>query len=367
MSTTVEKIKEIEAEVARTQVNKATKKHLGILRSKLAQLRRELINPTTHGGSHGGEGFEVARTGVASVGFIGFPSVGKSSLMTRLTGTFSEVAEYEFTTLVATAGVIKHKGAKIQIVDLPGIIQGAKDGKGRGRQVIAAARSCQLIFLVLDVLKPLTDKAVIEAELEGFGIRLNKQPPNITFKKKDKGGLNITSTVPLTNIDHDEIRAVCHEYKISSADIAFRCDASVEDFIDVIEGNRIYMPCIYVLNKIDQISIEELDMIYRIPNCVPISAKEGWNYDELLDTMWEKLDLVRIYTKPKGLQPDYSDPVVLKSNAKSCEDFCNVIHKSIAKQFKHAYVWGSSVRHSPQKVGISHQLADEDVVTIVKR
>jgi len=96
-----------------------------------------------------------------------------------------------------------YNGAKIQILDLPGIIQGAKDGKGRGRQVIAVSKTCNLIFIVLDVNKPLVDKKVIENELEGFGIRINKQPPNIVFKKKDKGGIAITSTVPLTHIDHD--------------------------------------------------------------------------------------------------------------------------------------------------------------------
>ena len=52
-----------------------------------------------------------------------------------------------------------------------------------------------MIFIVLDVLKPLQHKRMIEYELEGFGIRLNKKPPNIGFKKKDKGGLNLTSTV----------------------------------------------------------------------------------------------------------------------------------------------------------------------------
>ena len=89
------------------------------------------------------------------------------------------------------------------MLDLPGIIQGAKDGKGRGRQVIAVAKTCHLIFIVLDVNKPLTDKRVIENELEDFGIRINKDPPNIVFKKKDKGGVNITNTVPLSHIDHD--------------------------------------------------------------------------------------------------------------------------------------------------------------------
>ena len=83
----------------------------------------------------------------------------------------------------------------LQLLDLPGIIEGAKDGKGRGRQVIAVARTCSLIFIVLDVLKPLVHKKLIEKELEGFGLRLNKQPPNIVFRKKDKGGINLQVTV----------------------------------------------------------------------------------------------------------------------------------------------------------------------------
>ncbi len=197
--------------MARTQKNKATSYHLGQLKAKLAKLKRELLTPSGGGGG-GGAGFDVARTGVASIGFIGFPSVGKSTLMSRLTGQHSEAAAYEFTTLTSVPGQVVYNGAPLQMIDLPGIIEGAKDGRGRGRQVIAVAKTCHLIFIVLDVNKPLTDKRVIESELEGFGIRINKEPPNITFKKKDKGGLNITSTVPLTHIDNDEIRAVMSEW-----------------------------------------------------------------------------------------------------------------------------------------------------------
>ena len=94
----VEKIKEIELEMARTQKNKATSFHLGTLKAKLAKLRRELLTPTGGGGG-GGIGFDVAKTGVARVGFVGFPSVGKSTLMSKMTGTHSEVGAYEFTTL----------------------------------------------------------------------------------------------------------------------------------------------------------------------------------------------------------------------------------------------------------------------------
>ncbi|EEH45269.2 ribosome-interacting GTPase 1 [Paracoccidioides brasiliensis Pb18] len=368
MATTVDKIKEIETEMARTQKNKATSYHLGQLKAKLAKLKRELLAPSSSGGGGGGYGFDVARTGVASVGFIGFPSVGKSTLMSKLTGQHSEAADYEFTTLTTVPGQVIYNGAKIQMLDLPGIIQGAKDGKGRGRQVIAVAKTCHLIFIVLDVNKPLTDKKIIESELEGFGIRINKAPPNIVFKKKDKGGISITSTVPLTNIDHDEIKAVMSEYRISSADIAIRCDATIDDLIDVLEArSRSYIPVVYALNKIDSISIEELDLLYRIPNAVPISSEHGWNIDELLELMWEKLDLRRVYTKPKGKNPDYTSPVVLRSNASTVEDFCNSIHKTIVDQFKHAIVYGRSVKHQPQRVGLSHELADEDIITIVKR
>ena len=150
------------------------------------------------------------------------------------------------------------------MLDLPGIIEGAKDGKGRGRQVIAVARTCNLIFIVLDVLKPLQQKKLIEHELEGFGIRCNKKPPPIVFKKKEKGGINLTSLCKQDELDLDTVRAILGEYRIHCADVHLKGNCTTDDLVDVIEGNRTYIPVIYVLNKIDQISIEELDIIYKV-------------------------------------------------------------------------------------------------------
>jgi ribosome-interacting GTPase 1 len=73
---------------------------------------------------------------------------------------------------------------------------------------------------------------------------------------------------------------------------------------------------------------------YKIPNSVPISSKEWLNVDELVQMMWETLDLVRVYTKPRGLPPDYDAPVVLRRGKCTIEDFCNAIHKEITKQMK---------------------------------
>merc|ERR1712142_594671 len=367
MATILQKINEIESEMARTQKNKATSGHLGLLKAKLAKLRREIIEPKSGGGGGKGEGFDVARTGDARVGFVGFPSVGKSTLLSNLAGVYSEVAAYEFTTLTTVPGVIRYKGAKIQLLDLPGIIEGAKDGKGRGKQVIAVARTCSLIYIVLDVLKPLQHKGLIEHELEGFGIRLNKTPPNISFRRKEKGGINLTATVNQSELDSDLVKSILSEFRICNADVILREDATEDDLIDVVEGNRVYIPCLYVLNKIDQISIEELDIIYKIPHCVPISAHHKWNFDDLLEKIWEYLALVRIYTKPKGQLPDYTAPVVLQEGRTTIEHFCDNIHKSLMATFKCALVWGASVKHQPQKVGKEHELVDEDVVQIVKK
>ena len=70
------------------------------------------------------------------------------------------------------------------------------------------------------------------------------------FRRKEKGGINISRTCRLTKLDDDLIKSICREYRTPCADISFRCDASVDELIDIIEGNRQYMPCIYVLNKI---------------------------------------------------------------------------------------------------------------------
>lgn len=83
----------------------------------------------------------------------------------------------------------------------------------------------------------------------------------------------MTHTVPLTQLDEELVRSICHEYRIMNAQVSIRCDASADDLIDVIEGNRLYIPCIYAMNKIDQITIEELDILSQVPHYVPISAQ----------------------------------------------------------------------------------------------
>ena len=364
-----QKILEIEAEMARTQKNKATEGHLGLLKAKLAKLRREQVESVMRSGGSKGEGFDVIKSGDARIGLIGFPSVGKSTLLCKLTDTFSEIQEREFTTLTCIPGVIKYRGSKLQLLDLPGIIEGAKDGKGKGRQVIGVARTCNLILVVLDAVKPLSHKRIIENELEGVGIRLNRKKPDIVIKTSTKGGgifinRGLNSDIRMSD---ETIINILKEYRINNAEVVLKGKCSVDDLIDAVEGNRVYIPALYVINKIDQITIEELDLLDQIPNYVLVSAHLGWNLDELLERIWEKLDLLRIYTKPKGQVPDYEAPVILQRNKRTVTDFCMKIHRALVNNLKYAIVWGSSVKHQPMKVGKEHILNDEDVIQLVKK
>ncbi|KAI0786107.1 developmentally regulated GTP-binding protein [Abortiporus biennis] len=360
----VEKIKEIEEEMARTQKNKATEYHLGLLKAKLARYRAQLLEPPTKSGG-GGSGFDVQKSGDARVALIGFPSVGKSTLLSKCTHTQSEAAAYEFTTLTAIPGVIEYQGARIQLLDLPGIVEGASQGRGRGRQVVSTAKTADLILIMLDATKSDEQRRLLEIELDAVGIRLNKTRPDVVFKRKTTGGITINTTVKLTKTDEKTIRTILAGYKLHNCDVMIREDITTDEFIDVLIGTRKYIPCLYVYNKIDAISLEQLDKLAHEPHSVVISCEMGLNLDYLIERIWAELGLVKVYTKKRGAHPDLDDPICLRKGA-TIEGVCNGIHRSLAANFRYGLVWGKSSKFAPhaQKVGLSHQVQDEDVVSI---
>jgi len=216
------------------------------------------------------------------------------------------------------------------------------------------------------VLEEIVLVVLLENELECVGIRLNKQPPNIYFKVKAGGGLSFNTTVPLTHLDQRLVGSVLHEYKIFNAEVVLRCDATVDEFIDVVEGNRKYMRCLYVYNKIDTLSIEELNEMARKPDSCIVSCNLNLNLDNLMAKIWEYLDLVRVYTKKRGQPPDFNEAIVAQGGV-TVEKICSMIHKDLVSQFKCAIIWGTSAKHTPQRTGLSHVVEDEDVIQIIKK
>lgn len=362
-----EKIKAIQDEMARTQINKATEHHIGLLKAKIAKLKREQEENAAKRSGIKSDGFDVRRAGDATVVFIGLPSVGKSTLLNRMTGAKSAVGAFQFTTLTVVPGMMEYKGARIQVLDLPGIIKGASSGRGLGRRILSVARSADLVLLILDVFQPYHEGVLVD-ELGNIGIRLNQLPPNITIEKSTSGGISVAQQVRMTRITPAHLRDVLHLYGITNARVVIREDVTSEQLADYISGNATYSRSLTVLNKIDLVDREFLDGLRgRIrSDAIEVSANSDANVGLLKERIYQSLDFIRIYMRPKGGPTDFEEPLIAREGD-TVSDVCNKIHRRMRREFRYALVWGSSAKFDGQKVGLNHQLHDKDVLTIVKK
>lgn len=359
-----EKIKAIQDEMAKTQINKATEHHIGLLRAKIAKLKREQEERSSK--SSKSDGFDVRRTGDATVVFIGLPSVGKSTLLNKLTGANSAVGAYQFTTLTVVPGMMNYRGAKIQVLDLPGIIKGASSGKGLGKRILSVARSADLVLLVLDVFQPYHEDVLVN-ELGNIGIRLNQAPPDIVVEKTHTGGIAVAQQVKLTKMSEKLLKDVLHVYGITSARVVIREDISSEQLIDYISGSKSYAKSITILNKIDLVDEKFLKSLKKKlkTQVIEVSANSDINIDKLKESIYERLEFIRIYMRPKGGETDYKEPLIMRKN-NTIGDVCDKLHRNMRKEFRYAMIWGKSVKFGGQRVGLTHVLQDEDVLTIIK-
>ena len=190
------KIKELQDELKKTKYNKATQGHIGIVKAKIAQLKEKKESRISQKTGKSEHGYTVRKSGDGTVLLLGFPSAGKSTLLNALTGADSEVAAYEFTTLSVVPGMMEYKQAKIQILDVPGIVSGAASGKGRGKEVLTVIQNADLVLIVVDVNHPEHYPAILREVWESR-IRLNKKKPQVWIKKKAQGGIQIGKTVML--------------------------------------------------------------------------------------------------------------------------------------------------------------------------
>jgi small GTP-binding protein len=359
-----EKIQAIEEEMKRTQIHKHTEHHVGLLKAKLAKLKAEQEH--SQSSKQSGAGFELRKGGDCTVVLIGLPSVGKSTILNHLTNAKSRVAGYAFTTLTVVPGLFEYQGARIQILDLPGIISGAATGTGRGKRVLSVAKNADLILLVLDVFQPDQINTLVK-ELYEIGIRLNTRPPNVAINRTSQGGLGITAACELTHLTESTIRAILNVYKINHGSVIIREDITDDQLIDAIAGTRRYIPSITVLNKIDLVNSKYVDEVRaRVSeDIIPISADQNFNLEELRKAIYDNLRLIKVYLKPRNGSPDFEEPLIVTAGS-TISDVCKKIHNKFAGEAKYALVSGNSVRFSSQRVGMNHIVEDRDIVTIVK-
>lgn len=356
------RIKELEEEIRTTPYNKATQHHIGRVKAQIAKLRDDAeLAASKAGGS--GEGYQVRRSGDGTVILVGYPSAGKSTLLNVLTDADSEIGAYAFTTLTVVPGMMDYKGAQIQILDVPGIVHGAASGRGRGKEVLTTMRNADLCILLVDGTKP-DELSSIKEEVYAAGIRLNQRIPDVKIVKKNKDGLDIGRTVRTPELDDETIADILGTFRIFNADVVIRTKIDAEQFIDVVQANKKYMPALTVINKSDLLTQEQRDAIIEdIEPDLFISAQKNEGVDELKEAIFQKLGFIRIWMKEPGKDADLDEPLIILEGS-TIRDIARSIHRDFENKFKYCRVTGPSAKFKNQKKGLTHVVQDNDIVEL---
>src|SRR6056297_5346 len=362
-----EEIEDLREEIANTPYNKATEAHIGRMKAKLAEKKEKLENQSSAGGGHG---YAVEKHGDATVALVGFPSVGKSTLINALTNADSEVGSYEFTTLDVNPGMLQYRGANIQILDVPGLIEGAADGRGGGQEVLSVVRTADLAVFMLSVFE-IDQYERLRQELYNNKIRLDTEPPSIHIRKRHKNGIQVNKSDSVS-LDEQTIKDVLRENGYVNAEVTVRGDPSIDELIDGMMDNRIYIPSMVAVNKADLIDESYLPTVKENlrshdidpDECTFISAEKEKGLEALRERIYETLGLVRVYMDKPGRGVDYEEPLMLRQGA-TIEDALQKLGGEFEDRFRFARVSGPSAKHDDQQVGTDHELADEDVLRII--
>ncbi len=306
--TTAEKIAALESMLAIMPHHKGTDKLRALLRRKLAKLREEQESRRGKGGR--GDLYTVKKEGAGQVAMAGPPNVGKSQLLAALTKATPEIGDYPFTTQRPQAGMIPYENIKIQLVDLPPITPHTDPW------VFSILRNADLLLLVIDI------SSDPFGELELLKEQLSRQRI-VLLGESDPDGDHPPGTFPK--------RAIL---LVNKGDL----DPKGEDFEAFRELVR-----------------EELPMM-------EVSAKEGFGLEDLKARIFSMLEIIRVYPKPPGKQPDMDNPVILKRGS-TVEDLAEEIHKDFVEKLRYARIWGSA-KFDGQRVHRDYILADGDIVEL---
>ena len=306
--TTPEKIKTLEVMMAIIPKHKGTERLRGQLKSRMAKLKEELQKRPTIGRAE--QTYNIKREGAAQVVLLGIPNSGKSCLLSQITNASSEVADYPFTTQKPIPGMMKFENLQIQFVDTPPIqLDHLEPGFSN------LIRNAGGLLLLVD----LTDDPVFQMEI------LLEELDRMRIKAVGKG------PIPSREVGWVSLRTLL---------VGNKCDVK-----NAMEAYQ----------KIGSRFKSDFPIL-------PISAKEKMNLDELKKEIYQLLDIIRVYTKVPGKEPDRTEPVILKKGS-TVEDVALSIHKDFLAKLRYAKIWGSG-KFDGQMVKKDFPVNEGDVIEL---
>ncbi len=290
------------------------------IKTRIKMLKEDLSG-SKKGAARTGPVHSIRQDGAAQIALIGPPNSGKSTLHHALTGARSEIGMYPFTTRSPLPGMMPFEDVQFQLVDLPPISVDYFEP-----WLVNALQPANAALLIIDISDPGCIEHVHDVQ---------QQLQQRKFYLTDKFQA-CTSGQP---------------------------DVNDEDF----DPFRVDLPTLLVANKIDLADgLDELDALNELlEHCFPsvaVSATMGTNLNEFPGMVFDKLNIIRVYTKVPGKPADTERPFTLKFGGTVFE-VARQVHKSIAEQFRFARIWGEDV-YDGQQVGPDHVLHDSDIIEL---
>lgn len=363
-----EKLVALELMLSTIPKHKGTEKMQLQIKRNLSKLKKEVEKEKElKKGGAGGTSFFVRKEGAAQVALAGLPNSGKSTILNKLTGKDVDIGHYAFTTVKPTPAMLQYKGIQIQLVDMPGLIEGVSLGKGMGGPLISAIRAVDAIIITVDLsIDPVKDLELILNELEAKGLRLNKKVPNIEIQKQPTGGIEIIGENFLVECNSQDVKKILQEERVHNAIITIKEPVTLTDIFEVLDSSLEYKRAIIVGTKGDLPGSKEgLERLQKHVNnfkIIPVSAINLVNLDILPSEIFSILGIIRVYTRSPGGEID-NEAMPMKIDSTAL-DAAKKVHKNLYKNFKFARVWGESAKFDGQRVGPEHVLRDGDIIEI---
>ena len=363
-----EKLVALELMLSTIPKHKGTEKMQLQIKRNLSKLKKEVEKEKElkKGGS-GGTSFFVRKEGAAQVALAGLPNSGKSTILNKLTGKDVDIGHYAFTTVKPTPAMLQYKGIQIQLVDMPGLIEGVSLGKGMGGPLISAIRAVDAIVILVDLsVVPAKDLELILKELEAKGLRINKKVPNIEIQKIPTGGIEIIGENFLVECNSQDVKKILQEERVHNAIITIKEPVTLTDIFEVLDSSLEYKKAIIIGTKGDlpgsKEGLERLEKHVKNFKVIPVSAINNVNLDILPFEIFSILGIIRVYTRSPGSEID-NEAMPMKIDSTAL-DAAKKVHKNLYKNFKFARVWGDSAKFDGQRVGPDHVLRDGDIIEI---
>lgn len=360
-----EKIRTLEEFLSIIPKHKGTEKLIALHRSRLVKLKKELEDrKKVRKGTT--SIFTVPKEGDAQIMLVGVSKCGKTALLKALTNAKVIVGK---PTLEPQKGIASCCGGiQLQIVESPAIVEGMSKGIANGKQILSLIRNADLIVLVIDLTQDISYQvSLLLYELDVASIKLNTTPPPIKIERTGSGGILIFGAEKY-NIDIEHLKKLLYASGLRNATVRIFGKISVNDILHAIDTSIVYRKAIVVATKGDVPGTKNAYKNLRqiLPqnfDIIPVSATLSKGLDKLTNTIFENLDLIRIWTKSEtGVIG--ARPLVLKKGA-TVKDVAKKIHSRFVKKFRFAILQRKDVKVPAKKVGLNYEVKDGDLLQIV--